>query len=399
MKIAFITSRFPFPIEKGDKLRAYQHLRWLGARHEVHLFALSHHEVPDADVQAVKALCASVHIYRISPARLLLNLFSGWLNGLPASVAYFLDQKQKRLMQEDLIRLQPQHAFVQLIRAAEYVRVLPIPKTLDYMDVFSFGASQRAKTGTWYLRPFFALEAKRLRRFEKSVYNDFTNHVIISAQDRDRLPLPFQGSVSILSNGVDLSYFAPMQDMLPLYDVLFVGNLGYLPNIEAAEYLIHDIMPLVWKSFPRASVCLAGARPHRRVQNLSGARVEVTGWVDDIRPYYAKGKVFVAPMWSGMGQQNKILEAMAMERPCITTPLVDNAIGAAYEGALLTAADRNTFAQAICGLLADSTSAQELGKKARAFVSRNYSWDSQNKVLDGLLTRRTAQGKTETMQV
>jgi sugar transferase (PEP-CTERM/EpsH1 system associated) len=399
MKIAFITSRFPFPVEKGDKLRAYQHIRWLGLRHEVHLFALTHDEIRKEDILALQEICAGVNIYRISKRPLILNLVIGWLNGLPASIAYFLDQKQRRLMQEDIIRLQPQHVFVQLIRAAEYVRVLPIAKTLDYMDVFSIGSSQRSKSGNVLLRPFFAMEARRLKKYEKAVYNDFTNHVIISEQDRDRLPLPYQGSVAVLSNGVDLNYFSPMADQGIEYDVVFVGNLGYVPNIQAAEFLVLKIMPLVWRRFPNVTVCLAGARPHKRVQKLVSERVVVTGWVSDIRPYYAKGRIFVAPIFSGMGQQNKILEAMAMERPCITTRLVDKAIGASAEQALLTAEDQDAFAQTLLHLLTHQEEATRLGLLARDFVSRNYSWELKNKMLERLLTKHTISSQTETVTI
>ncbi len=399
MKIAFITSRFPFPVEKGDKLRAFQHIRWLGSRHEVHLFAITHHEISDADIRAVKEVCSGVNIYQISKSRLMLNIIAGWLNGLPASVAYFLDQKQRRLMQEDIIRLQPQHLFAQLIRAAEYVRVIPIAKTLDYMDVFSFGAIQRATSGNIFLRPLFALESKRLKRYERTVYGDFSNHVIISEQDRDRLPLAYQGSVAVLSNGVDLKYFSPMPDQPEECDVVFVGNLGYLPNIEAAEFLVEKIMPLVWKQFPDATVCLAGARPHARIQKLQSEKIFVTGWVNDVRPYYAKGSIFVAPIFSGMGQQNKILEAMAMGRPCITTALVDKAIGASKERALLTAEDQDTFAQAICVLLKDSEERKRIGQVAREFVARNYSWEMKNKMMESLLSKQTISSQTETLNV
>ena len=399
MKIAFITSRFPFPVEKGDKLRAYQHIRWLGLRHEVHLFAIAHVEIKEEDILALKEVCAGVHIYHISRARLMFNLVTGWLNSLPASVAYFLDQKQRRLMHEEIIRLQPQHVFVQLIRAAEYVRVLPIPKTLDYMDVFSIGAAQRSGSGNLLLRPFFALEANRLKKYEKAVYGDFTNHVIISEQDRDRLPLPYQGSVTVLSNGVDLNYFAPIANQEIEYDIVFVGNLGYVPNIEAAEFLVSKIMPLVWNRFPNIKVCLAGARPHQRVQKLKSERVVVTGWVNDIRPYYAKGRIFVAPIFSGMGQQNKILEAMAMERPCITTTIVDKAIGAGAAQALLTAEDQDTFARSILHLLTHQEEATQLGLLARDFVSRNYSWDLKNKMLDSLLTKHAVSSQTETVTI
>ncbi len=399
MKIAFITSRFPFPVEKGDKLRAYHHLRWLGTRHEVHVFALTHHAVPEEHIHAIEALCAGVHVYRITPMRLAYNLISGWLNALPAQVAFFLDAGQKRKMQRDLVRFAPQHILAQLIRTSEYVRALPLPKTLDYMDVFSVGAAQRIASASWLLRPFYLLESKRLRQYEREVYADFDHHTIISMQDRDRLPLPYQGNVTVLSNGVDLDYFSPDRDVQQKYAVLFVGNMGYLPNIEATEYLVRRIMPKVWQKYPGARVCLAGARPHRRVLRLRSSRVTVTGWVEDVRPFYATSKVFVAPMFSGMGQQNKILEAMAMGVPCITTDLVDKAIGAAEHGAIVLAGDSNRFSIEICRLLDHPAEAQALSGKARAFVVERFDWDVQNKALERLLTQRMAYRASETLEV
>lgn len=399
MKIAFVTSRFPFPVEKGDKLRAYHHLRWLGARHEVHLFAITHRYVAPAEIEAVREFCAGVHVYRITRLRLIINLVSGWLRGLPAQVAYFLDQAQRSNMQRDLIRLNPQHIFVQLIRAAEYARILPVAKTLDYMDVFSVGAHQRSRNGFWLFRPFFAEEARRLRKYERSVYPDFTYHTIISEQDRNRLPLPYQGNVRVISNGVDLEYFAPMEPGQKKFDVVFVGNMGYLPNIEAAEYLVRRVMPQLWRRRPEATVCLAGVRPHPRVQRLASDRVHVTGWVDDIRPWYASARVFVAPMFSGLGQQNKILEAMAMGLPCITTEIVDRAIGASRADALRVADTPEDFASQIHVLLADADSALELGSAARTFVSTHYDWESQNKALEALLSQCEVYSESEPLRI
>jgi sugar transferase (PEP-CTERM/EpsH1 system associated) len=399
MKIAFITSRFPFPVEKGDKLRAFHHIRWLGDRHEVHLFALTHQDVSDADIQVPRQSCASVSVYQIRRARLFFNVIKGWIDGLPAQVAYFLDQRQKRRMQQDLIRLGPDHIFAQLIRTSEYVRILPVAKTLDYMDVFSVGSMQRAETGNWFLRPFFAFESKRLQHYERSVYTDFSRHMIISTQDRDRLPLSYRGNVAVISNGVDYDFFAPLRTSVEQYDVLFVGNMGYLPNIEAAEYLISEVMPHVWQKAPDTSVCLAGARPHRRVQKLRSDLVQVTGWVEDVRPYYNRSRVFAAPMFTGLGLQNKILEAMAMEVPCITTPIVDKAIGGSAEGALWVAEDAITFAEMIIRLLQVDVEAEELGKKGRAFVKTHYDWPEQNQMMENLLSTKTVLTESETLQI
>jgi sugar transferase (PEP-CTERM/EpsH1 system associated) len=399
MKIAFVTSRFPYPVEKGDKLRAFQQIKWLGARHELHVFAITHHDVSAQDFEAVAAVCSGVHVFRISPLRMPWNVISGWLDGLPASIAYFLDRKQKKQMQEMLIRLQPEHVIVQLIRAAEYVRILPLPKTLDYMDVFSVGATQRMAAAGLLTRPFYAAEAGRLRKYEKHIYADFTHHMIISEQERERLPLSYQGNVQVIPNGVDVDYFTPQTDVTEAYDVIFIGNLGYKPNIEAAGFLVNEVMPIVWKEMPGATVCLTGARPHLRVQKLSGEKVIINGWVDDIRPAYAKGKIFVAPMLSGLGQQNKILEAMAMSKPCITTPMVDNAIGAAEAGALRLASDATAFAQQILDLLMFPEEAKRLGLEGRAFVTARYRWEEKNKALEDLLLSKTMVSRSETIHV
>jgi glycosyltransferase involved in cell wall biosynthesis len=243
------------------------------------------------------------------------------------------------------------------------------------------------------------MEMKRLRKYEAKIYADFTNHVIISEQDRDRLPLPYQRSVQVLSNGVDLEYFKPgMQDEKE-YDVIFVGNLGYMPNIEAAEYLVKKVMPLVWRQKPGVTVCFAGARPHARILRLASSLVQIAGWVEDVRPYYAKGRIFVAPMFSGMGQQNKILEAMAMGLPCVTTQLVDKSIGAGVEDALIVAEEPSGFAKAILNLLNDPALASRYGTVARVFTSCHYSWDMKNFMLETLFNGQSTQAKTEPMTV
>lgn len=385
MKVVFLTSRFPYPVEKGDKLRAFEHIRHLSRQHDVHLLSLSHQGVSRQQLDVLSQFCQSIHVYRIPRWRLPLNITSALINGLPAQIGYFLDRRCKREVQNTLIKLQPDHLVAQLIRTAQYVRTMPFPKTLDYMDAFSFGARQRARSGALLLRPFFALESKLLRKYERQVYADFTHHTVISRQDRSRLPLAYRKSVVVLANGVDTDYFSPIPEEKKRWDVVFVGNMGYRPNIEAARYLVKKIMPHVWKERPETTVCLAGARPHKSVRALADRRVAVTGWVDDIRSAYAAGRVFVAPMFTGMGQQNKILEAMAMGLPCVTTSIVNNAIGAVPRKQLFLAEAGRSFADNILELLGSPALSLELAQEARAFAETAFCWDEQNKVLDSIL--------------
>ncbi len=390
MRIAYITSRFPYPVEKGDKLRAYHQIKGLAKAHDVHLFAVSHKRPSTADIEQLKAICSSVHIYEISKWRAFLNVILGVFRGLPGQVGLFYDGGVKRSMYADIGRLQPDHIIAQLIRTSEYVKSMPFTKTLDYMDAFSIGMAQR-KTSAFLLRPLMYWEEVLVRKYERRIYAAFDHHTIISIQDRDRLPLPYPDSVRVVGNGVDTDFFRPDHIAGRTWDVLFVGNMGYKPNVEAAVVLAEQIMPLVWNEMPDATLCLAGARPSQTVSRLAGDRVIVTGWIDDIRDAYNAGSILVAPMYSGMGMQNKILEAMAMELPCITTAIVNNAIGAQPGKHLIVGNSAMEMANQILRLIQDRSLRQQIGREARNFVSDNFTWEAQNKTLESLITYSTSE--------
>ncbi|MFZ1703522.1 MAG: glycosyltransferase, partial [Saprospiraceae bacterium] len=170
---------------------------------------------------------------------------------------------------------------------------------------------------------------------------------------------------------IDPSFFIVPQ-VKKIFDLVFVGNMGYLPNIEAAEFIVAHIMPLLPLE---TTLLLAGARPDVRVQKLKSPKVHVSGWFEDIREAYASAKIFVAPLWSGTGQQNKILEAMALGLPCITTTLVNNAIHATNGVNILLADDVNTFSDKINDLLVSNDAILNIGRQAQIFVKQNYNWE------------------------
>jgi sugar transferase (PEP-CTERM/EpsH1 system associated) len=383
-----VTSRFPFPVEKGDKLRAYHQIRLLSQRHEVHLVALSHGPVPQEAIEAMSVLCASVQIFRVKRWLLPVQMLMGWLEGLPLQVSFFLDRTIKRAVQYHIIQVQPDHVICQLIRAAPYVRALPFPKTLDYMDVFSEGMYQLARK--YRLFGFFLRqEANRLAAYERTVYKDFDRHTIISRQDRDRLKLATAERVAVVPNGVDERFSAYAAEHGPAHDIVFVGNLGYGPNIGAATLLVDKIQPGLLDSGHRVSVLLAGARPSRKVRALARRPgVTVSGWMADIREAYAAGRIFAAPMMTGLGLQNKILEAMAMGLPCVTTTMVNNAIGARAGEEILIADDAEGFIRAIVRLLEDSAFRERVAAGGRAFVLANYGWADQVGKLEEVISSK-----------
>ncbi|MDQ4140133.1 MAG: glycosyltransferase [Bacteroidota bacterium] len=375
MKILILLSRVPYLLDKGDKLRAFYQLQKLSEKHEIILFALA--EDTDPLEEATKELlkyCKQVHLFPLQKASIMRNVAGALWNKKPIQVNYFYNSKAQAQINELIAQHQPDHIYCQLIRMAEYVRhVKHIPKTLDYMDAFSKGMLRRAEIAPFHLKPIFRLEAARLKKYEGAVFSEFRYKTIISRQDRDFIAHPRHKDIAIVPNGIQTSYFYPL-DLPKQYDLVFTGNMNYAPNIEAAVYLVKKVLPLVKKQFPEVKVLLAGANPSYQVLSLEAPNVTVSGWLPDIREAYASAHVFVAPLFIGTGVQNKVLEAMAMKVPCVTTQLVNNGVGAANNCHLLVANTPEEFAQHIQSLLINRELNEQLTKRALAFVHENYSW-------------------------
>jgi polysaccharide biosynthesis protein PslH len=383
MKLLVLTSRFPYPLEKGDKLRIYHQLRELSAQHEVLLFCLSEQPVKPAHRAVLEALCQEVRVYQLGKPGLLWQLLRSLLSRLPVQATFFYRPRWHRALKSWVAAEQPDHAYVQLLRMAEYARDLPLPTTLDYMDCFSIGMERRSASSPPWLAWFFRLEARKLRRYERRLACLFTHHTIISAQDRAQLDLPADCEVHIIPNGIDTHFFQPQTAAPADHELVFIGNLGYAPNVEAARVLGREIMPLLPTTY---RLLLAGARPTAAVRQLAHSpRVTVFGWVEDIRDAYSRGRIFVAPLFTGSGQQNKILEAMAMGIPCITTPLVNNAIGAREGEEVLLASNPAEFARQIERLQADEALYVRLQTQARRLVETQFSWQEATQRLSQLM--------------
>ena len=373
MKIFFLLSRFPYPLEKGDKLRAFHQIKNLSKKHDIVLCALSDVAVNTEALNMLKPYCKAIKIIKLSKTHLFLNLFWTIFSGLPFQVGYFYSFSVESIITKTIHKHQPDVIFCQLIRMAEYVRYLRnIPKILDYMDTFSKGMERRSKKVPFYLATFFRMEYKRLLHYENKIFHDFEQKIIISEQDKLQIPHSERDLIKIVPNGIDTDYFSPMQQEKK-YDILFVGNMSYPPNIESAVFLAKEIFPLVKKQYPQAKLLIAGAAPSKKVLALKTKDIEITGWVEDIRKCYASSKIFVAPMMISIGLQNKLLEAMAMQLPCITSSLANNAIGG-NTGCILVADSPQEYANHILTLLHNPVQAKERAENGLTFVKNNYNW-------------------------
>lgn len=377
MRLLVICPRFPYPLEKGDKLRIFHQIKLLHELHEVCLVCLTAEEVEPRHMDIIEDITAECHVIKISKVARTLSTISALVTGKPLQSAYYYSAKAKKKIDRIISTFKPEHIYCQLARVSSYVEGVNVPKTLDYMDAFGVGMERRATVTKGLQKQLFGIEAKRMKRYEAQIYKKFDHHTIISEQDRQQIG---DGTLDILvnPNGIDTAHFFPIEKETD-HDIGFVGNMGYPPNIDAAEYLVKTLgLGADYK------VLIAGARPDKRVKQLESRNVTITGWVDDVRGEYARSKIFVAPLWSGTGQQNKILEAMAMGIPCVTTSAVNNAINAKDGEEILIANDEKEFKKAIKRLLTERDLYHKIKHNGIQLVKQSYSWNHNVEVLQSI---------------
>lgn len=384
MKLLIILPRFPYPIEKGDKLRAFNQLKILSRAHDITLFALSHEDIKESYYREVKQYCSSIIIYRLTLPRVMLNLIKALFNGKPLQTGYYNSNKAKKLLEKLVRETKPDHIYCQLLRTAEYAINIPINKTLDYQDVFSKGVERRIPSANFLMKILFKIEYRRLLKYEAWLFDKFQNKTIISKPDRDLIPHEKRDEIEIIPNGVDQEYFKPEKIKLTS-ELVFTGNMGYPPNINCAEFLVKKVLPIIHEKYPATRLTIAGASPHNRVKTLATDKVIVTGWVEDIRPNYNGAKIFLAPMQLGTGLQNKLLEAMSMQLPCITSTLCNSALMAKQGIDILIGDTAEEVAEQTIKLLDDTNLARKIALNGSNFVRDNYTWESATNKLIKLI--------------
>ena len=376
-KILFLTSRIPYPLEKGDKLRVFYQIKYLSKNSDIILCCVSQEDLTwDAEAE-LKKYVQEIYVYKTSKLRIVANMLVAGLNKLPFQVGFFFNTGAHYLFHKAIVKEKPDHIFVQLIRMAEYVsKEKSIPKSLDYMDTFSKGIQRRMEKASGIKKLAFKFEYNRLRKYEAKVYSEFKNTYIISEQDKQSFDFPDASGIKVSPNGVDHHFFQPKKDTPKNYDIVFTGNMSYPPNVSAVLYIAKEIMPILIKRMPEIKLLIAGATPTNAVKSLANKNIKVTGWLDDIRDAYNQAKIFLAPLQIGTGLQNKLLEAMSMELPCITSELANNALKAEKNHEILLGKTPQDYADLVLQLLEDVTFSEQIAKNGKLFVTNTFNWNA-----------------------
>lgn len=384
MRILIITGTVPYPPISGGLLRTYNLLRRIAREHEVWLatFAGTPDEVEG--VSHIQKFCQGVETANSQHLGALarpIDFFRYLLTGKPPDLRLYYSEELICKVQHLVSKVD--FHIVEIVDSymAMYLEALPREmrgKTvLTFLDIV-FGKYDRI----YRLEPKLArklrlwLHSRMMRWWEPRYAERFDRCVTMSEADR-RLLLAANPrlQVDVVPNGVDAQMYQPLpyEDTAPA--LVFVGNMDYRPNIDAVVYFCQEVLPRVRRVVPNIEVWIVGINPRPEVKQLDGDGVHVTGRVDDVRPYYRRSTVCVVPLRAGGGTRLKIVEAMALGRPVVSTSIGCEGLDVVDGEHLFIADSPEEFAEKTVRLLTDEGLRKRITTKARRLVLNRYDWD------------------------
>ncbi len=389
LAILFVTRLPPSPPRFGAQARLHGLLTALARRHDLSVLSL-HGPGDDAGAarRALEGYCREVVLVPGHPGS--SGLAKRWLQlrslASPRSYEHLLHRLPALQAAADALLSRTRFDVVDLefpfmtglgLRRAP--DGAPAPRVIlgEHNVEWSLGRQVAARERGTVRRLYAAADWRKLRAEEEGAWRSHDGVTVCSEPDADRVRAAAPAArVAVVPNAVDLERLRPRADHPPAVAdrVLFFGSMGYAPNVDAVLHLLDRIWPAVRAARPAARLEIVGPGAPPAVLARRAPDVEVTGFVDDLAPHLARAAVVVAPLRMGGGTRLKILEAMAMARPVVSTPLGAEGIEARHGVELLLADEPAAFAAAVARLLADPAQGDRLGRAGRALVEERYSW-------------------------
>jgi len=397
--LLFLAHRLPYPPNKGDKVRSHHLLRHLARRYRIVLGTFIDDPADGQHVERLRALCAEVHIESIIPWSKRLRSAGALLTGEALALPYFRSSALDRWVKDVVRRERVERALVFSSPMAQYVLDLPrVRSIVDFVDLDSAKWADYAQRRPWPVSALYRLEARRLLAFEKHVAARAEASLFVTRDEARLLTTAAPhcaARIVAIENGVDSEYFSPAHAFESPFTagehaIVFTGAMDYWPNVDAVVWFAREVLPRLRQHDSSARFHIVGMNPHRAVRALArDAAVNITGRVDDVRPYLRHAHAVVAPLRVARGIQNKVLEAMAMGRPAVVTRAAATALTAQPGTELEVADDPAVFAAKVLGVL-DPAAGAGMGRRARERILADYAWTSTFARLDELFSRGDA---------
>jgi polysaccharide biosynthesis protein PslH len=385
VRILWVKAGGLLPLDSGGRIRSYNLVRELAKRHQVAYFGF--HSAQDNAAQAeLEVFCERVvRVPLLLPKARSFAEFWRYAFGIASSEPYNIRKYCQGHVAKELRELVKGESYDVIvcdfqIAAGVIPWDLSIPKLLFTHNVESTiwkRHYQVAKNPLWKLlswREWRAMERAETQYLQKA---DFV--IAVSNADREvfaRIIPP--DKLGVIPTGVDIDYFQPSTDIEQENAIVFTGSMDWLPNEDGIFYFIQEILPRISQAMSGVKLIVVGRKPSRRLQALAAenARVQLTGWVDDVRPYLAKGTVCIVPLRVGSGTRLKIFEAMSMAKAVVSTTIGAEGLPVTNGQDVLLEDSPEDFAKSVVMILQDKSLRRRLGLAARNLVESKFGWPS-----------------------
>ena len=385
MRILWLKTEVLHPVDKGGKIRTYNMLKELKREHHVTYLTLDDGAASAEDKKNASEYCHELvclpHARRekFTPGfyyELLLNLISPY--------AYAIKKYESRAMRREIVERDRQGAF-DLLVCDFLAPAVNVPGSLTMSAVlFQHNVEAMIWKRHYEVQTNPAKKAylhgqwQKMRRFEREMCRRFDSVIAVSAEDREQMKNEYGAeAVFDVPTGVDVEFFRPSGKVKPrAHSLVFTGSMDWLPNDDAIRYFMREIMPLLKSKVPEVTLTVVGRNPAPALVDLSkeDPSLIITGRVDDVRPYMEDAAAYIVPLRIGGGTRLKIFEAMAMEKPLVSTTVGAEGLPLTSGVELLLADEPEAFADAVVRVLTDQDYAAALGQRAAAVVRGNYGW-------------------------
>lgn len=386
MNIMFIVPYVPNLI----RIRPFNLVRGLAkAGHKITVCTLWSEESERADIAQLEDEGIEVYALSLTRWNTLRNCIAALPSRTPLQAAYCWQPEMARLLGRIVSNGKKPFDVIHVehLRGARYGIYIKdhhpdLPVVWDSVDCISYLFRQAAgHSKSLFGRLVTLLELKKTRDFEGWLPSRFDHVLMTSAIDKEALLAlsPNTGQfppVSVLPNGVDTKYFHPDESVIREPSTLILsGKMSYHANVTMALYFVNEVLPLIWSRQPRVRLIIVGKDPPAKVRTLGNhPQINVTGTVDNMRPYLQRATVAVVPLVYGAGVQNKVLEAMACATPVVATPGAVAALNVVPERDLLIGRDAQEFAAQVIKLIESPIYQRRIGDAGRKFVERYHDW-------------------------
>ncbi|MCW8834311.1 MAG: TIGR03087 family PEP-CTERM/XrtA system glycosyltransferase [Colwellia sp.] len=384
--LLFLCHRIPFPPNKGDKIRSFNILKKLAEQYDIHLGCFIDDPFDKQYVNGLDKYCASVfHLDQHKPVAKLKGLTS-LLTGKPITLPYYFDKRMKQWTKRTLLQNNISKIFIYSSSMAQYCEgeaFASSKRVIDFVDVDSDKWRQYAEKKIGIAKWIFQREFELLAQYEDKICAEFDHSLFVSPDEaklfRDRQPSTEQAKVHGLLNGVDIDFFDPAAEFSdePLVPnkpfISFTGAMDYWANVDAVLWFAKHVWPLILQQQPEAVFCIVGGNPSNDVNALAKIQgIEVTGRVHDVRPFIAKAQCVVAPMQIARGIQNKVLEAMSLNKAIVVSGMAMEGINAQSNDGVAIVDSASECAKQCLEHFIETTDVDEI--RNRHWVLEHFTW-------------------------